>query len=243
MPTRYTGWTFSDFVTQKECDYLNALYDQLCETHKTGKTVQFIRSLSTPSVVQADDRVQSHHAQELNLRSIVASIEERVRLALPSTVLNAAGQECRFVGVGESLTVSVHRGPSRGIGRHVDSQKHTEFNSLHAARANAATASNDDAAAAAAAAAAAEAVDGKTDAKANVYPIECLYKFAVYLSKTSSAGTAFYENKKAKHPAYVTDGTARSAMIFDMREWHSGTEIAAGTEKRVFGLRLFFQRI
>lgn len=220
MPTLHRGWTITDFVTKQEYDYLNAVYDQLCCKQKTSKTLQFIRSLSTPSVVRAEERAQICKPQALTLRGIVGSIEERIRCVLPDTLLNSAGQECRFVGVGENITVSVHRGPSRGIGRHVDSKRHTEFGPVHS-----------------------DTGAGADTIDVDQRSIECLYKFAVYLSRNSTAGTAFYDSKKSKHPLYVTDGTERSATIFDMREWHSGTEIAAGTEKRVFGLRLFFQRI
>lgn len=67
----------------------------------------------------------------------------------------------------------------------------------------------------------------------------CFYKLGIYLSETGN-GTAFYTSEKSEPELCVSSGAQGSAIVFDMRDWHSGTPIAKDKTKYMLGFRLFF---
>ena len=72
-------------------------------------------------------------------------------------------------------------------------------------------------------------------------PDGCLLKLAINLSSTP-IGTAFYADGAPDSPPLVQSSGARgSAILFDMRMWHSGTAVRTGECKKMLGIRLFFE--
>lgn len=75
----------------------------------------------------------------------------------------------------------------------------------------------------------------------------CLYKIAVYLNNINSdpndtdGGTILYDDNK-KQVAAVCPKKGR-ALIFDIRDWHSGAKIPEGKMKYLIGFRLIYKEL
>jgi len=75
----------------------------------------------------------------------------------------------------------------------------------------------------------------------------CFYKVGIYLNDLSSkqqpyiGGTYFYNEHKELTVKIKPE--IGKAVIFDMREWHSGSPIPKGKTKYMMGFRLLYKRV
>lgn len=77
----------------------------------------------------------------------------------------------------------------------------------------------------------------------------CFYKLAIYLNDLSNphdvgdrtGGTKFYDNHH--NLVYIAKPKEGRGVLFDMREWHSGTRVPKGRTKYMLGARPIYKKV
>ena len=79
----------------------------------------------------------------------------------------------------------------------------------------------------------------------------CIYKLAIYLNNLSrpedpndcTGGTYFYFCKENKNISYRVKPEIGRAILFDIREWHSGSPLPPNSTKYMLGVRIIYKKI